>query len=196
MKALSFVVLAVVIAFVGGLAGFLVVKSRAIRTEPPEPITSTADYRIKEVHIQEEAGGNVRWKLDADQAEVFQQQGKTSMRKVTITIHEPDRTWTVTSDEGELLDASKDVQLRNNVVLVSTDGLRLETETLHWDAKGRRVWTEDPVTLVRKNAVLKGRGLEARMAEERTTIKGRLRVTISKDRGAPVSLFGSSEGPS
>jgi LPS export ABC transporter protein LptC len=186
-------VLAVVAAFVVGLAGFLVVRGRAIRPEPSEPVSSSADYRIKEVHIQEEVGGNVRWKLDADHAEVFQQQGKTSMRKVTVTILEPDRTWTVTSDEGELLDATKDVELSKNVVLVSTDGLRLETETLHWDAKGRRVWTEDPVTLVRNTAVLKGRGLEAWMAEERTKVKGRLRVTIHRERSVPISLFGITQ---
>lgn len=192
----SIVVLAVVVAFVAGLAGFLFVRGRAIRPEPEEPVASSADYRIKEVHIQEEAGGNVRWKLDADHAEVFEREGKTLMRKVTVTLLDPGRTWTVTGDEGELLEASKDVRLRRNVVLVSSEGLRLEAETLNWDAKGRRVWTDDPVTLVRNDAVLKGRGLEARMDEERTTVKGPLRVTIRRERGAPVSLFGASKGAS
>lgn len=196
MQRLSVVVLTVVVAFVTGVAGFLFVRGRAIRPEPPEPVASRADYRIKEVHIQEEAIGNVRWTLDADHAEVFQQQGKTLMRKVTVTIIEPERTWTVTGDEGELLDATKDVRLRRNVVLVSNEGLRLESETLNWDAKGRRVWTDDPVTLVRNNAVLKGRSLEARMDEERTTVKGPLRVTIRRERGAPVSLFGTARGAS
>jgi len=196
MHRLSFVVLAVVVAFVAGLAGFLFVRGRAVRPEPAEPVTSSADYRIKEVHIQEEAGGEVRWKLDADHAEVFQREGKTLMRKVTVTIIEPGRTWTVTGDEGELLEASKNVRLRQNVVLVSSEGLRLEAETLNWDAKGRRVWTHDPVTLIRNNAVLKGRGLEARMDEERTTVKGPLRVTIKRERSAPVSLFRRAQGAS
>lgn len=193
MQRLAVVVLAVVVAFVAGLAGFLFVRGRAVHPEPPESLSSSADYQIKEVHIQEEAGGNVRWRLDADYAEVFQQQGKTSMRKVTVTILEPDRTWTVTGDEGELLEASKDVRLRRNVVLVSSEGLRLETEALNWDAKGRRVWTDDPVTLIRNNVVLKGRSLEARMDEERTTVKGPLRVTIRKERRAPISLFGAPQ---
>jgi LPS export ABC transporter protein LptC len=194
MHRLSLVLLVLVAAFVAGLAGFLVARGRAVRHEPPEP--SAADYRIKEVHIQEETGGNVRWKLDAAQAEVFERLGKTSMQKVTVTIREPDRTWTLTGDEGELLEASKDITLRKNVVLVSSDGLRLETETLRWDAKARRVWTDDPVMLVRDNVVLKGNGLEAWMAEERTRVKGRLRVTIHKERSAPVSLFGVTQGAS
>jgi LPS export ABC transporter protein LptC len=193
MHRLSLGLLVLVAAFLAGLAGFLVARGRAVKPEPVEPV-SHADYRIKEVHIQEESGGNVRWKLDADRAEVFQQLGKTSMRKVTVTIREPDRTWTVTGDEGELVDASRDVELRRNVVLVSTDGLRLETETLRWDARGRKVWTDDPVTLVRNGAVLRGRGLEAWMSEERTRVKGRLRVTIHRERSAPVSLFGVPQG--
>ena len=196
MHRLSLALLAVVAAFVVGLASFLVLKARAIRPELSEPVSSTADYRIKEVHIQEEAGGNLRWTLDADRAEVFEREGKTSMRKVTITVLEPERTWTVTAEEGELFDATKDVELRKNVVLSSSDGLRLETDTLRWDAKGRRVWTEDPVTLARNNAVLRGTGLEAWMAEERTRVKGRLRVIIQRERSVPVSLFGATPGAS
>jgi len=196
MQRLAIIVLAVVVAFVTGLAGLLFVKGRAINPEPPEHVSSSADYRIEEVHIQEEAAGNVRWRLDADYAEVFQQQGKTLMRKVTVTIIEPHRTWTVTGDEGELLEASKNVRLRRNVVLVSSEGLRLEAETLNWEAEGRRVWSDDPVTLIRNNAALKGRSLETRMDEERTTVKGPLRVTIHRERSVPVSLFTAPPGAS
>ena len=41
-----------------------------------------ADYRIKEVHLREEARGGVKWQLDADQAETFEQAGKTILKKV------------------------------------------------------------------------------------------------------------------
>lgn len=161
------------------VAGVLVIKGYLTRDAGDLP-PSKADYRFKEIRLQEQGSGRVQWRLTADQAEVFEREGKTVMRKVTITIHEPDRTWTVTGDEGDLLEATKDVEVRKNVVLVSSDGLRLETNTLRWQAKERRVWTGDPVTIFREGAMVKGQGLDAWMAEERTQVRGRLRATFAE----------------
>ena len=164
------------------VAGVLVIKGHLTR-DPGDLAPTKADYRIKEVRLQEQGSGKVQWRLTADQAEVFEREGKTVMRKVTITIHEPDRTWTVTGEEGDLLDATKDVEIRKNVVLVSSDGLRLETDRLSWQAKERRLWTSEPVTIFRQGAMVRGQGLEAWMADERTQVKGRLRATFAERAG-------------
>ena len=161
------------------VVGVLVIRGYLAHESGDLPPTK-ADYRIKEIRLQEQQSGRLQWRLVADQAEVFSREGKTVMRKVTVTIEEPDRTWTVTGDEGDLHDATKDVEIRKNVVLTGSDGLRLETTTLHWQAKERRVWTNDPVTIFRDGAVIQGQGLEAWMADERTQVKGRLRVTFAE----------------
>jgi lipopolysaccharide export system protein LptC len=69
------------------------------------------------------------------------------------------------------------------VVLVSSDGLRLETERLRWDAEGQRAWTSEPVTIYRSGTVLRGTGFESRVAEEASSIKGRVRAIFN--RGLP-----------
>ncbi len=178
-------VLAGVALFALIVAGILFAKGRHTR-EPEDAPPSQADYRIREVRLQE-LGGNSHWRLVADQAEVFEGQGKTLMRNVRITIEEPSRTWTVTGDEGDLIDATKDVEIRKNVVLVSSDGIRLETDTLRWEAKERRVWTTDPVTIFREGAIVRGRGLDAWIVDERTQVKGRLRATFSDHLGPPLT---------
>lgn len=183
---ISGLVLAGVALFALIVVGVLVVKGR-LAPKPEDLLPTKADYRIKEVRLQEMGSGNAHWRLVADQAEVFEREGKTLLRRVKITIEEPDRTWTVTGDEGDLTDATKDVEIRKNVVLVGSDGLRLETETLRWQAKERRVWTTDPVTIFRDGAIVKGRGLDAWMADERTQVKGRLRATFSDHLGAPLA---------
>ncbi len=182
---ISAFVLAGVALFALIVTGILFLKGRHAR-EPEDAPPSQADYRIREVRLQELGGGS-HWRLVADQAEVFQGQGKTLMRNVRITIEEPSRTWTVTGDEGDLIDATKDVEIRKNVVLVSSDGLRLETDTLRWEAKERRVWTTDPVTIFREGAIVRGRGLDAWMVDERTQVKGRLRATFSDRLGPPLT---------
>jgi LPS export ABC transporter protein LptC len=86
----------------------------------------------------------------------------------------------VTGDEGDLNQGTKDVVLRGNVVLVSSDGLRLETDQLNWDADAQRAWTRDPVVIYRSGAIVKGTGFESRVAEEVTNIKGRVRATFKR----------------
>ncbi len=174
------------------VVGVLVIKGYLSR-DPGDLPPTKADFRIKEIRLQEQGSGKAQWRLTADQAEVFEREGKTVMRKVTITIREPDRTWTVTGDEGDLLDATKDVEVRKNVVLVSSDGLRLETAVLRWQAKERRVWTSEPVTIFREGTVVRGQGLDAWMADERTEVKGRLRATFAEHPGSPLALSGDQE---
>jgi LPS export ABC transporter protein LptC len=179
---ISRAILVVVAVFVVIVAGVLVTKGRTVRSRSVEQAISKADYRIKEVHLREEARGGVTWQLDADQAETFDQLGKTILKKVRVTIEEPGRRWVVTGDEGEMTQASKDVELRGNVVLISSDGLRLETARLRWDADDQRAWTDDPVTLYRSGAIVKGQGLDARVKEQSTEIKGRVRAVFTGDR--------------
>ena len=181
MRKLPLVILGCVIVFLMAMAGILFSKSRGAKAQAPEPAQSKADYRIKEVHLQEEDSGRANWQLDADSGEVFEDQGKTLMKKVTIRINEPARTWTVRSDEGEMLRDSKDVELRGHVVVVASDGLRLETRRLNWVAKEQRVWTDEPVTIWRSGLVVQGQGFESRSKDEVTTVKGRLRATINRE---------------
>lgn len=184
---ISGLVLGAVALFAAIVVGTLLIKGRATREADEVPPTN-ADYRIKEVRLQETGSGESRWRLVADQAEIFERQGKTLMRNVKITIEEPGRTWTVTGDEGDLIDATKDVEIRKNVVLVNSEGIRLETDTLRWEAKERRVWTTDPVTIFRDGVIVRGRGLDAWMSDERTQVKGRLRAVFSDHLGPPLVL--------
>ena len=179
MRKIPLVILGCVLVFLSVVISLLVAKSRGPRLQPPEPAQTKADYRIKEVHLQEEDRGGGRWQLDAEYGEIFEAQGKTLMKKVTVRIAEPTRAWTVSSDEGELARDTKDVELRGNVVVTSSDGLRLETNRLRWVAKEQRAWTDDPVTIRRGGVVVRGQGFESRVKDEATLIKGRVRATIT-----------------
>jgi len=186
MRKLPLTILTCVVLFIAVVVGLLLVKARAPRSQPAEPIQSKADYRIKEVHLQEETRDGERWQLDAEYGEIYEDQGKTVMKKVTVRVDEPQRTWMVRSDEGDLSQATKDVELRGNVVLETNDGLRLETSRLNWTAGEKRAWTDQPVTIYRGGVIVYGQGFESRVADETTTIKGRVRAVVTRDSGLAV----------
>lgn len=168
-----------VILFVAVVIGVLILKGHRSSAPRQEAVSSQADQEIKEVHIQEDAkGGSYRWSLDAEQAESFPGTGKTVLRKVTIGVDERGRRWKVTSDEGDLIQDTRDVELRGKVVLVSSEGLRLETTVLRWNNAEGRAWTDQPVTIYKGGGVVKGTGLDVRPSEEIALVRGRVTATF------------------
>ncbi len=186
MRKAPLIILMLVVVFVAAVAGVLVRRARIPRSIPTEPVATNADYRLKQIHLQEQSRDGSRWQLDAEYSETFEEQSKTTMKKVVVKVDQAakgdkaPRSWTVTGDEGDLNQETKDIVLRGNVVLVSSDGLRLETDQLNWDADEQRAWTKDAVVIYRTGAVVRGTGFESRVSEEVTNIKGRVRATFKR----------------
>jgi LPS export ABC transporter protein LptC len=182
MQRLSLVILIAVGAFVVVVGSTLFLRSRSLRTEAADPAASTADYRIKEVRLEEDAG-HVRWRLTAELAEIYEAEGRTGLRRPVVDIRDTRRSWRVRGQEGDVRQATKDLELRDDVVLESDDGLRLETSALRWDAAARRLWTDTPVTIRREGMLIRGQGLEVKVDEERAAIRGRVHAVFSKVPG-------------
>jgi LPS export ABC transporter protein LptC len=180
MRRLPFAILACVAIFLTVVVGVLVARSRTPQApEAVDAARSGAEYRIKEVRLQEHGRDGTEWQLDAEYGEIFEKLGKTTMRKVTVRVTQPARQWKLMGDEGDLHQATKDVQLRGNVVLESSDGLRVETERVNWTASEERAWGDDPVTIrYGEGVTIQGRGFEVRAGESAATIKGRVRAVV------------------
>jgi LPS export ABC transporter protein LptC len=181
MHRLASRILIVVAVFVVVVTGVLISRSRTVRVESTGPVPSKADLSIKEIQLEEESGG-VRWQLKADQALVFEGEGRTWLRNVDLKVQERDRSWTVVGEEGDLYRGTNTLEVRRKVVLTSDDGLRLETTVLRWHGAERRLWTDVPVRIFRSRAVIDGTALDVRMEEEATAVKGRVRAVFEGAR--------------
>jgi LPS export ABC transporter protein LptC len=173
-------ILAVVVLFVLVVAGILVVRGRDVRTEAVGPKPSAADLSINEVDLREETAGGGYWQLTADQAAVFNEEGRTVLHKVTVQVKDGERIWTIVGEEGDFFKETRNLELRRNVVVTSGDGMRLETSVLRWQEGERRLWTDAPVRIYRDNAVIDGTALDVRMADESTTVQGRVRAIFRR----------------
>ena len=162
----------------------LIARSRSMRVESSGPKPSNADLAMKDLQLREESSGGGRWQLRADQASVFDEEGRTALVKVTVNLHDRNTAWTIVGDEGDFFKESKNLELRRNVVMTSEDGLRLETTVLRWQDAERRLWTDAPVRIVREGAVIHGTALDVRVDQEATTVKGRVRAIFNGKEGA------------
>jgi LPS export ABC transporter protein LptC len=183
MRRLAHAILAVVVAFVLVVAATLYARTQSREVEPVGPSPVKADLNVKEVKIEEESG-KVRWRLLAEQALIYDEKGagRTDLRRVQVEVDEPDRSWKLVGDEGQYLAKEKKIELRGNVVVTSSDGLRLETDVLRWDGEERRLTSDTPVTLSSRSGVVRGRSLEVAMASDATTIGGRVRARFERPR--------------
>lgn len=172
-------ILGMVVVFVFAVAGTLIAKSRIPPSETAGTVASSADLRIKEAQIEEVTGG-VRWRLKAEQALMFDAEGRTALRTINVDVFERDRSWNIVGEEGDLFQATKNLEIRKNVVLTSSDGVRLETSVLRWQGAEKRLWTDAPVRISRGGAIADGSALEVRMAEEYTTLAGRVHAVFSE----------------
>jgi LPS export ABC transporter protein LptC len=184
MERLARGLLLVVVVFVGLVVATLMTKSR---TTPPvesaPPNASKADQQIKEAVIEEHSG-QVRWELTAEQALVFEKEQRTAMRKISALVHDRGRSWTILADEGDVVQPApgvRQVEVRKNVVVTTSDGYRLETSVLRWGSKDERIWTDAPVRLTRDGTVIEGRGFDLATREEAATVQGRVHARFVRN---------------
>jgi LPS export ABC transporter protein LptC len=190
MRRVSTLFLVCFVALLVGLGGMIAWKARGRRAAPPPaPAEQAADYRIREIHINETLEGNLRWTLDADQAEVFDQNKRTVMKKVTVKVFSKDAVWTVTADEGTLDNEKKDITVQGNVVVVSNDGLRITTPELVWHNEARHLRTDQAVEITRPGTTITGRGLDVKMKDQEAVVERQVRVVIENRANANLSLF-------
>lgn len=193
MRRLSTIFLLCFVVLLAGLGGTIAWRVAGRRAPaPPPPAVPQADYRIKEIHINETLEGNLRWTLDADQAEVFDEQRRTVMRKVVVRVFSKDGSWTVTGDEGILDNDKRDVVVKGNVVVTSSDGLEMKTPELAWRNADRHLFTDEPVEIRRAGTTITGRGLDVHMTEERAVLERKVRVVITDRTKANLSFFPGS----
>ena len=194
MRRLSTIFLVCFLAVLASLSGVVAWRVMARRTpatvQQPAP---QAEYQIKEVHINETLDGNLRWSLNADQAEVYEKKGITVMRNVVIQLFSRDGDWTVTSDEGTLNNAPRDVALTGNVVIRASDGLEMRTGTLAWQNERRTLHTDDAVEIRREGTTITGRGLSVHMKEETAALDRNVRVVITDRTKSNLALFPRSK---
>ena len=77
----------------------------------------------------------------------------------------------LTARKGLIKPRKNRMEVRDHVVFTNALGERLETEHLVWSQDSDRVWTDQPVKIVRAQDILYGQGLDANEDFSRYTIR-------------------------
>ena len=138
----------------------------------------SADLSLEEIHYVETKGDKKEWELRAKSGQHFRQDDYTTLQDLTVTFYaEEGRIVTLRGDEGSMK-GRQEIEVRGNVVITSSDGYRISTESLRYEEDKQRIFTEDPIILEGKGLQVKGVGVVVDMTTQKLRILRKVQTVI------------------
>lgn len=155
------------ILLIGGIALVslwvnLVERNKAVEEAEKVPAISTggADQRLEKIRLVEEKHGKKTWELEAKAIHHYQSENILLLEDVKVIYYAKDgHSFTITGHQGKVHQASKDMELTGNVLLTSTDGYRLKTQSISYRHGSKQAKTPDPVEFEGEQIRLTGKGM-------------------------------------
>jgi LPS export ABC transporter protein LptC len=145
--------------------------------QPKRPLP---DQVISDFSITETAKGRKEWKMEAEQAFVYEERNVLEADTVHVTFFDDagNTRSVLTALHGKLNRNTDDMEAHGNVVVTGSDGVVLRTQSLTWTAKTHQITSQDSVTVVRHGDILTGWGFRGDADLGKFEILRQMRATI------------------
>lgn len=120
--------------------------------------------------------GAKAWDLAGKTADIFTDVVK--LQSVIGNLYGTEEDIKLTADSGDFNKTDGKVHLEKNVVITTTTGTKLTTDSLDWDRRGQVVTTKDYVNIQRQNMVASGTGAYGQMALKQVSLQKDVQVDI------------------
>lgn len=136
---------------------------------------------------QYEEGGLKKWELNGKTAQV--DGSKINIKEISGLIFGEDTALKLRAAQGKFNKKENLVYLEDNVIVKSTDGMRLTADALVWDAGTKNVFTDTLVNIKKSDFEVSGTGAKADLEQKTAELeKG---VTANITSVAPAYLAAS-----
>jgi len=153
------------------------------------PTQQFFDYKLVET-----SDGIPKWVLVSDQMHKYS--GQRDVELITVHIDffkEGEHFSTLTADSGRANLQTNDIYTWGNVVVVTNDGRRLDTEELYFDSQREIIHNEVYDLFTREDDVVEGIGLEATPDLEYIEIKNQVEADVIDSPENSGTRNGSAE---
>lgn len=142
-----------------------------------------ADARIQDFTFTQTKGEIVQWKVQAEQARLFEKESRAVLNRVQITLYGAQgKELTLSGDDGTLDTQTKNFQLSNRstpIVVETQSGYTIQTNHLAWTDARHEIQTADHVTINGHGLQVTGRGLLGKMDTEEFQVLEDVRVDVA-----------------
>lgn len=129
--------------------------------------------------------GKKTWDLSAHSADIFDNLVK--LKGITGNLYGPEENISLSAKKGDFDKVKSLVRLKDDVVITSSGGAKLTTESLDWDRKNHIVSTDEFVRIQRDSMVTTGRGARGNTDLKRVDLARDVKVEITPQvKGSPA----------
>ncbi|NIS67938.1 MAG: LPS export ABC transporter periplasmic protein LptC [Proteobacteria bacterium] len=138
-----------------------------------------ADLEVGNLFLTEEKEGKILWELEAKIAQSFEEGKRTLLEDLRVTLYNADgRVLTLRGDRGRIDEKTRDIEVEGGILVTSSDGLSLRTNSLQYQHERREIFTSAPVRIDGKGVEISGVGLLMDLASEKISILDRVKTLI------------------
>ncbi len=120
--------------------------------------------------------GKKNWDLSGKSADIFTEIVK--LKTVMGNLYGKEEDVKLTADKGDFNKVDGKVHLEQNVIITTSSGTKLTTNSLDWDRTAMFVSTEDPVNIQRENMVIDAVGAKGEPNLKRVALEKDVRLDI------------------
>ena len=172
-------------------------NSFAVETNRSVKETKDSDQQISDFSLSGFGDkGKKSWDLAGKSADIFNEVVK--LKEVVGNHYAEKDNINLTADNGDFNKISGVVHLENNVVITTSSGAKLTTNSLDWDRKQQIVSTLDKISLQRSDMNLTGEGAKGQTALKQMELEKNVRLDIEpldKQKGKKQKIVIICDGP-
>ena len=121
---------------------------------------SEADLTIDQMHVVQNKQGDKNWEMWAKTAKIYHKKNLTELEVIHIRYYPKNgKPLDITADNGEMENDSRNMLVRGNVLIKSSVGYTLRTDSLRFRPKDKQIDTDAKILLEGKSFNLTGVGL-------------------------------------
>jgi len=161
-------------------AGIWKGRSRQVRQEAKQTPAADAEMKLNDMEFTEMQDGRRFWKLCASEAKYFQDQQKTLLVAVRLTLYldKSDEQVQLESREGVLYAGTKDIDLNGDIRVKLPRVYVVTSEKAHYTHNGRIFESDTPVHISGPGLELDGNRWKYKIADHLARVEGQVRAIL------------------
>lgn len=130
--------------------------------------------------------GKKDWDLQAKSADISTD--KVKLKDITGNLYREEENIKLTGDRGDFNKQDGKVHLEQNVVITTSGGAKLTTDSLDWDRKNELISTKDKVNIERENIITQALGATGLQDLNKVRLEKYVRVDINSQEANQMTL--------
>lgn len=120
--------------------------------------------------------GKKNWDLSGKSADIFEEVVK--LKDVIGNLYGKEEDIRLTAERGDFNKGNGKVHLEEDVVITTSTGTKLTTDSLDWDRRGRLLTTRDTVNIEKQNMTIVAKGIKGEPNLKKVALEKEVRLDI------------------